>query len=194
MTAGPAGPGLRRTTAAVVRVVLSVGMLLVVYYQAPLDRRIDAQVLVWLGLGLVGLGGALTWQVRSILMSDAPRLRAAETAAVGLPTLLLLHASAYGVLSLQDPLSFTQPLGRTDALYFAMTVFTTVGFGDIAPASQLARVLTMTQMVVGLIAVGVVARLLLGVVRVAVDRRATDGSPSRTPGRSGGEGPGDEGG
>lgn len=163
------------------------GLLLAVYYRAPLDRRIDVQVLLGLGLGLVGLAGALTWQVRSILRSDAPRLRAAETAAVGLSTLLLLYASAYGVLSLQDPLSFTQRLGHTDALYFAMTVFTTVGFGDIAPASQPARVLTMTQMVVGLLAVGVVARLLLGAVRVAVDRRAADGATSRAPVRSGGE-------
>jgi hypothetical protein len=86
------------------------------------------------------------------------------------------------VLSQQAPESFTQQLGRTDALYFAMTVFSTVGFGDIAPASQTARVLTMTQMVVGLIAVGVVAKLLVGAVRVAVGRRTADASPGSPQG------------
>jgi voltage-gated potassium channel len=180
VTVAPAGPGRQRNAVAAIRAVLTAGMLLAVYYQAPLDRRIDVQVLVWLSLGLVGLGAALIWQVRAIMSSDAPRLQAAETVAIGLPTLLLLYASAYSVLSLQDPVSFTQRLGRTDALYFTMTVFTTVGFGDITPVSQAARVLTMTQMVVGLVAVGAVAKLLVGAVHVAVDRRKADEAAAGT--------------
>jgi hypothetical protein len=156
----------------VVRVLLTVTLLLVLYYRSPLNLRVDAEAIIGLGIGLVGLALALTWQVRAIMSSDTPRLRAAETAAIGLPTLLLLYASAYGVLSLQDPACFTQRLGRTDALYYTMTVFTTVGFGDITPVSEVARILTMTQMVVGLIAFGVVAKLLVGAVQVAVDRRA----------------------
>ena len=53
-----------------------------------------------------------------------------------------------------------------------MTVFATVGFGDIAPVSELARVLVTIQMLVGLVAVGVIAKLVLGAVQVAVARRA----------------------
>jgi len=173
----PPGPGRRRTAAAAGRSLVSVGFLVAVYYRAPLDQRQDAGVLVWLVVGLVGLGAALVWQVRAILASDTPRLRAAEAAAVGLPFLVLLYASAYAALSIGDPASFTQRLGRTDALYFAMTVFATVGFGDIAPVTEFARLLTTTQMVVGLIAVGVVAKLLFGAVQVAVGRRAARGGP-----------------
>jgi len=84
-------------------------------------------------LGVVALAGALAWQLRSIMKSDTPRLRAVETVAIGLPFLLLFYASLYALLSFNQPASFTQNLGRTDALYFTMTVFSTIGFGDIAP-------------------------------------------------------------
>jgi hypothetical protein len=148
-----------------------VALLLTVYYRAPLDGRVDGWVLVWLGLGLVGLALALAWQLRAILSSETPGLRAAQAVAVGVPILLLLYASTYSVLSHGLPETFTQPLGRTAALYYTMTVFTTVGFGDIAPVTEPARILTMTQMVVGLVAVGVAAKLLFGAVRLAVGRR-----------------------
>jgi len=183
VTTPSAGPGRRRAAIAVARSLVSVGFLVVVYYRAPLDQRLDAGVLVWLSVGLVGLAVALAWQVRAVLASDTPRLRAAEAAAVGLPFLVLLYAAAYAALSLGDPASFTQRLGRTDALYFAMTVFSTVGFGDITPVTQFARLLTTTQMVMGLVAVGVVAKLLFGAVQVAVDRRAA--ATAATADRSG---------
>jgi voltage-gated potassium channel len=179
-TASP-GPGRRRAAAAAAaRSLVSVAFLVTLYYWAPLDQRLDTGVLIWLTVGLIGLSAALAWQVRAILASDTPRLRAAEAAAFGLPFLVLLYAAAYAALSLGDPASFTQPLGRTDALYFAMTVFSTVGFGDITPVTQFARLLTTTQMVVGLIAVGVVAKLLFGAVQVAVNRRAAAAAEDRS--------------
>ena len=103
-----------------------------------------------------------------------------ETLAIGLPSLLLLYASVYTILAVNEPASFTQVLDRTDALYFTMTVFTTVGFGDIAPATHLARVMTMTQMVIGLVAVGLVARLLFGAVQMAVNRRVGEESTAHS--------------
>jgi hypothetical protein len=51
---------------------------------------------------------------------------------------------------------------RLDALYLSVTTFTTVGFGDIAPVAELSRVITMLQMLVNLIFLGVVARVLFG--------------------------------
>ena len=177
-TAPHRGPGRRRIAAVAGRTLLSVIFLLVVYYQAPLDFGLDASLLVLLVLGLLGLGLALVWQLRAIMTSESPRLQAAEAIAIGLPFLLLLYASAYWVFSLGDPASFTQRLSRTDALYFAMTVFSTVGFGDIAPVGEAARIVTMTQMVVGLLTVGVVVKLLFGAVRVSEERR-TDGGAGR---------------
>ena len=42
--------------------------------------------------------------------------------------------------------SFTEPLTRADALYFTVTVFSTVGFGDITAKSETARVVLIVQM------------------------------------------------
>ena len=47
--------------------------------------------------------------------------------------------------------SFTEPLTRTDALYFTVTVFSTVGFGDISPKSEAARVVLIVQMLADLV-------------------------------------------
>lgn len=162
----------------VIRVAISVTFMVLVYYRAPLNVEINQGLLRWLVVGLAGLAITLAWQVRSIMSSDAPRLRAAETIATGLPFLLLLYAAAYAVMSVDNPSSFTQRLGRTDALYFTMTVFTTIGFGDIAPATEIARIVTMTQMVVWLLSVGLVAKFLLGAVQVADERRAAEPRPT----------------
>jgi hypothetical protein len=60
--------------------------------------------------------------------------------------------------------AFTELLTRTDALYFAVTVFTTVGFGDITPLTEFARIVTTIQMVADLLVVGLFVRVALGAV------------------------------
>ena len=89
----------------------------------------------------------------------------------------VVFASTYCTIAAQQPNAFSEPLDRTDGIYFTVTVFATVGFGDITPVSQLARVLVTVQMLVGLVAVGLIAKLLFGAVQVAVARRA--GTPDR---------------
>jgi uncharacterized protein (UPF0261 family) len=100
-------------------------------------------------------------------------------------TLLVVFAATYVVISNAGPGSFSEPLGRTDALYFTLTLFTTVGFGDIAPRSEVARIIAMIQMVIGLITVGLVARIVLGAAEIAVSRRE-DEHAAGTDDRAGG--------
>jgi hypothetical protein len=171
------GARRRATTLSLLRSAFVAVALVVVYYLAPLDRSLDTGSWVRFGLGLLALGAVIPWQVRAIMGSDAPWLRAANAVVIGLPLLLLLFASAYIVIARNVPDAFTEPLSRTDALYFTVTVFATVGFGDIAPRAEIARIAAMTQMIVGLIAVGVVAKALFGAARVSVERRG-----SRAPG------------
>ncbi len=168
----------RLVVASLLRAGASVALLMAVYYTAPLDRPLNPATWIGFGLGLVAFAAVIAWQVRAILVSDVPRLRAVQAVAVGLPLLLLLFASAYLRISRASPDSFSEALGRTDALYFTVTVFTTVGFGDIAPRSDLARILTMIQMLTGLVVVGLVAKILLDAVQTAVRRRESE-SPAR---------------
>ena len=51
-------------------------------------------------------------------------------------------------------------LTRVDALYFCLTVFTTTGFGDIAPDSQGARIAVSIQMASTLVLLGLGLRFL----------------------------------
>jgi voltage-gated potassium channel len=175
------GPGSRQLVVGLLRTVLTVATMVAVYYLAPLDRAFDVRIGLWLVVGLLALGVAIAWQVRAITVSETPRLRAAQTIAVGLPLLLLLFAEVYLLISHNEPGSFTEPLSRTGALYFTMTVFATVGFGDIAPVTDQTRVITMAQMVVGLIVVGIVARLLLGAVQRAVGRKESSQDEDERP-------------
>lgn len=164
--------GRRRVvTGVVLRAAASVTLLTVGYYLAPLDHPLDPGTLIEFVLALAVVGAVVAWQVRAILTSDVPRLRAVQTVAVGLPMLLLVFASVYVQIETNQPNSFTETLSKTDALYFTVTVFATVGFGDIAPKSELARIVTMTQMLMGLIVLGLVARIVVGAVQTAVARR-----------------------
>ena len=62
------------------------------------------------------------------------------------PFYLLVFASTYFVMQSASAATFTQPLTRTHALYFTVTVFSTVGLGDITAKSEAARVLLIVQM------------------------------------------------
>ena len=177
--------GRRRVVAGVLlRAAAAVALLVVGYYLAPLDRPLDTGTLITFLLALAAVGAVIAWEVRSILTSDVPRLRAVQTVAVGVPMLLLVFASVYVQIETSQPNSFSETLSRTDALYFTVTVFSTVGFGDIAPKSELARIVTMSQMLTGLIVLGLVAKVVFGAVQTAVARRegAADVRPT-APGR-----------
>ena len=164
--------GRHRVVAGVLlRAAAAVALLVVGYYLAPLDRPLDTGTLIEFLLALAVVGAVIAWEVRNILTSDVPRLRAVQTVAVGVPMLLLVFASVYVQIETSQPNSFSETLSRTDALYFAVTVFSTVGFGDIAPKSELARIVTMSQMLTGLIVLGLVAKVVFGAVQTAVARR-----------------------
>ncbi|WP_106434171.1 potassium channel family protein [Streptomyces viridochromogenes] len=150
----------------------------------PLDKGLDLGTAIALAVSLVLLAGVLARQIRIITRSDHPRLRAIETLATVGPIFLIIFSAAYVILSQNRADSFSEVLGRTDALYFTVTVFATVGFGDITPVTGTARVLTMVQMLADVILVGMVARILLGAVQIAEDGRAGgSGEPSAAEGQ-----------
>jgi hypothetical protein len=64
-------------------------------------------------------------------------------------------------------------MNRTDALYFTVTTFATVGFGDITATSQIARLMVTVQMVLDLLILGFGLRAFLGAVQMGRQRQAT---------------------
>jgi hypothetical protein len=63
-----------------------------------------------------------------------------------------------------SPGSFGGHLTRTDAMYFTVTVFSTVGFGDITAKTETARLVVTGQMIADLLILGLGIRIILGAV------------------------------
>jgi hypothetical protein len=185
----PVGAPRRLVARAVLRAVLTSTALILLYFTLPMTGTLDASAALLLALGLLGVGVVITLQVRAVLRSQYPGLRAIEALSAAIPLFLLLFAAAYVLLADAEPQAFSERLSRTDALYFTMTVFSTVGFGDITPVSEGARVATMVQMVGDLLVVGLVLRVMLGAVRAGRERRAAASASYADPSNSGIAGP-----
>lgn len=139
--------------------------LVTIYYMLPLTRARGWAGAAILCIGLVLLIGLVAFQVRVIIASSFPTLRGIEALATSVPLLLLLFAATYAVLAMMSASNFGHPLSRTDALYFSVTVFSTVGSGDIIPATQAARLVVTGQMIADLIATGIALRVIVGAVQ-----------------------------
>jgi voltage-gated potassium channel len=183
----------RLVVRALLRASATATALVVLYFTVPITGSIDRSTALLLVLGLLAFAGVITWQVRSVLRSAYPGLRAIESLAAAIPLFLVLFAAIYLRIADLDGSAFSQPLSRTGALYFTITVFSTVGFGDIAPRTDLARVVTMVQMLGDLVFVGLVLQLMIGAVKLGLRRRAAtsagfpdssdqgDAGPAATP-------------
>jgi hypothetical protein len=114
---------------------------------------------------------AAVWQVRRIMRSEVPTLQAIEALALIVPLYLLGFATGYCLMSESDPGYFTEPLTRMGALYFSITVFSTVGFGDIAATTDPSRAVVSVQMIGNLILLGVGIRVIVAAVQWARRRR-----------------------
>ncbi|MCH0564226.1 MULTISPECIES: potassium channel family protein [unclassified Streptomyces] len=145
--------------------------LVTAYYLLPLDGGLTGGSIAGLVCGLLAVTTVFVWEVRTIVRSSHPRLQAVEALAVTVALYLILFASAYHLLDRSAPDTFSEPLTRTDALYYTLTTFATVGFGDITARSQTGRVLTMLQMTGGLILAGVAARILTHAVQTGLRRQ-----------------------
>ena len=162
-TAGTPPPA-RKIVQGVLRALASSAVLVTVYYLLPLNDSSRWLAITMLVIGLVLFTGLVAFQVRSIAASPYPRLRAVEALGTSVPLFLLLFAGAYVVTAAIAADSFSQPMTRTNALYFTVTVFATVGFGDITAKTEAARLLVTGQMILDLIVLGVGAKVIVGAI------------------------------
>lgn len=166
----------RLVVLAVVRITLSVAALFAAYFLIPTRSDDGGSLWAWLVLELSVFAVIVGVQVPAIVNARNPVLRAVETVAILVPVYLLIFARIYLANSLADPSAFTEPLDVVKALYFTVTVFATVGFGDIVAQTDSMRLLVTLQMLLNLIVVGVVIRLLVSAARRGVARRAQQGA------------------
>ncbi|HET6502281.1 MAG TPA: potassium channel family protein [Amycolatopsis sp.] len=161
---------------AVIRPMVTIAVQIVAYYLLPVDQRMSAVTVVELAIGFVVVVALVVWEVRVIVRSPYPALQGVQALAIIIPLFLLIFAYTYYIVEHNIPNSFTTPLTRTDSLYFVVTVFATVGFGDITAVTQVARVLVIIQMVGDLLVLGVVLRVVVSAVQ-----RGRARPPPQTP-------------
>ena len=169
----PWPPAPRRRKLYIGATAVNAGLLsliVVAYYTLPTAWD-GATAALRVAIAVAILTVVLAVSVRIVKQSEYPMLRALQTLTVGVAFAIVSFASAYLILSSDDAAAFTESLGRTDALYFSMTTATTVGFGDVSPKSEAARIVVMLHMVVNVVVIGGAARLLFNVARRRAEPR-----------------------
>ena len=159
---------------AVVRSCMIAVLILIAFFLLPMTSNIATSGVVTLFGGLAVVVVVLAWHIRLILVAPYPVARAVTTLVVTVPLFLVVFASIYYTMGAADPAQFSESLTKLDALYYTVTVFATVGFGDITGETQAARAVTTLQMMAGLTLVGVIARVVVGAVQVNWRRRSED--------------------
>jgi voltage-gated potassium channel len=160
-----ARPPRRIIVGALLRAAGSTVALVAIYYLLPLDRSSTWAAVTMLVIGLAVLTALVVVQVRWILRSRYPGLRGVEALATSIPLFLLLFAGTYVVMTAISASNFSEPLTRTGALYFTVTVFSTVGFGDITAKTDAARLVVTGQMIVDLVTIGLAVKVIVGAAK-----------------------------
>jgi voltage-gated potassium channel len=162
---------IRATVASLTRAAVAVAVLIGLYAVLPADVSSGLAIAARVAVASAVIAAALLWQLRAIVRSDRPVLRAIEAMAVAITLMVVLFATAYAGMSKDDPTAFTTPLSKTTALYFTLTTLTTVGYGDIVAATDAARIVVMVQMVFNVAVIGVSVKLILGTARDQIAAR-----------------------
>jgi voltage-gated potassium channel len=167
---------------ALLRALLTTTVLVALYYLLPIDDDWHLSSALRMVLGLALFVAVLIWQIRKVLTSKQPGIRAIEALAVTVPLFLLVFASTYFLMSVHGSGSFSQDhLTRTDTLYLAVTIFSTVGFGDISAISQSARLVVTFQMLLDLVILGVGINAFVSTARLG-RKRQTAADEAERPG------------
>ena len=150
---------------------------MVFYYFVPLpDERLS---IVGVLLFLAGMAALMLL----VLLQARHQLRAPDNESVRLNSLLVIlylvivfFSLAYVQIERITPGEFAELETRTDALYFTVATLGTVGYGDVHPVGQMARIFATTQIVFDLVFVAMLVSVFSHRVgRVVAARRVSGG-------------------
>jgi voltage-gated potassium channel len=174
-------PGERRRAVLCTVVIITVfwSGFVALYYVVPAASDGAAGAFPRLAVGLLLFAALLAWNNSRIGRAELPELRAARSLGSVIPLFLTVFATIYLALSHTSAANFNQRLDHTGALYFTITIFSTVGFGDITPITDSARIMVAIQMLLDLVIIGLVVRLVLNTAKTSLVR--ADQSPADSP-------------
>ena len=154
------------------RVAATMTAVFVAYALVPGTRATTPATALFFVVALGAFCAFIRFEIRSVLRAAHPALRAIEVIFVIFPIFVVAFSIIYLKMSQTSHQSFNQPLDHVSSLYFTVVSFGTVGFGDIVPKTDAARLVVMIQIIFDLIFIGFVAHALFGVVQQRVGRSA----------------------
>lgn len=146
-------------------VLLSWAFIFGAYFSLPIGRESELRALIRLGTDIALVSAVMLWQLRRISQALLPELRSIEGLSVIIAVFLVAFSSTYLAMSHQAATTFTMSLDHVRALYFTVSVFSTVGFGDITPRTDGARLVVSAQMLLDLVLIGAVVRIIFNAAR-----------------------------
>lgn len=164
------------------RTSLMLVLLTASYFVLPTGGPLDHSDAVLRSLGFLLAMAGFSLVLRMQLTARQAN-RTVWTRSEGLLTvlylLILLFAITYDRMAAMSPDQISGIANRADALYFTVTIVSTVGFGDIHATGTAARLVVTAQMLINLIFVGTALRVLSN-LRDPADLSA---APAEQPGR-----------
>lgn len=157
----------------ILRLIVTSALMTACYFLVPLRAGGISHDGRWLVLFLALIVGLLVGAVTLIRRSQFVVARSLEALVVTVIVYLLLYARFYASAASADPAAFSQPLDLIDALYFTVTTFATVGYGDIHPVSSSVRLMVTVQMLLNLALLGGGVRLILTAGRRTMEEHTT---------------------
>ncbi len=145
------------------RSTLMLALLTVSYYLLPAEDITRPGPLGRLGASLLALALfvlVVRSQLKGLRSGRWPVLAKVEALLTTLYLLILVFATTYFILYRVAPDQIVGIANRTDSLYFAVTVISTVGFGDIHAVGTTGRAIVTGQMLFDLVYVGAALRAL----------------------------------
>lgn len=149
-----------------------VAVMVTAYFLLPLDhlgprRPVLSWILFVLALALIAL--LLLRQVVHVLL-NRPGVRPGLAISLLMCLCILVFATAYQALA-QHPGELVGLTTRLDALYFTAVTLATIGYGDITPHGQAARLVTILQVLYTFVFLTAAATALTSHLRSALRRR-----------------------
>ncbi|WP_374211969.1 potassium channel family protein [Streptomyces sp. C10-9-1] len=150
----------------------AVALMAVAYFLLPIDHLGPQRPLLSWGVfcvALVSIALLLLHQIRNVIL-DRPHARPALAIMLLVSMSVVVFAGAYQALA-QKPGEFSGLATRVDALYFTVVTLATVGYGDIVPTGQTARVVAVVQILYNVVFLTAATTTVSRRVRSQVSRR-----------------------
>lgn len=166
------------------RLALGSAIIVVMMLLVPEKPEVSLAVPIVIAVGSTALyGWFFVHQIKGVYKAKYPTLRAGEALILVAAMFLGIFAMVYVMISSTNPTAFTEELDPFNAYYFSLTVLATVGFGDITPATTVARSVTMVQMAVDIAFIAILIRIMGGAAKKTLEARqarAQAGTPGDT--------------